>query len=86
MKSNSLNLLRRAYWWWSNKKDMERFWRHPNRWCAVCDRRIWWFQRGVHVYSLGDNRAHISCTAEYLADEIRWKYRSQENKDAHNRL
>ena len=43
---------------------------HPDKFCAVCDRRIYWFQKAVRVYSLGNNRAHIKCAADYLRGEL----------------
>jgi len=48
-------------------------WKHPDKYCAVCDRRIWWWQTGIRLYSLGNNRAHIHCAADYLRDELEAK-------------
>ena len=45
-------------------------WQNPDKFCAVCNRRIWPMQRGIRVYSLGNNRAHIACAASYLHDEL----------------
>lgn len=38
--------------------------------CSICDGRIWFWQRGVRVYSLGMTRAHITCAADYLRAEL----------------
>lgn len=59
-----------ATWFSRRYGQQDQDFKAPNDYCVVCDRRIWFFQKGIRVYSLGNNRAHISCAANYLRDEL----------------
>lgn len=58
-------------WFWAavNKADEEHL-RHPDRFCCICDGRIWPWQTSTRLYSLGMNRAHLNCGADYIRSEL----------------
>jgi hypothetical protein len=41
-----------------------------DRYCPICDGRIWWWQKGTRIYELGMVRSHISCAANFLKSEL----------------
>lgn len=62
-----LSLVRKWFWAFINKAEEEPF-RHPDRFCVICDERIWPWQQTTRLHSLGMNRAHTKCAAEYFRD------------------
>jgi len=44
--------------------------KHQDKYCCICDSRIWWWQKTVRLYSLGMNIAHLNCAADYLRSEL----------------